>query len=50
MAIRARDERQTVESLKEKRSRGEKLTDAKKRMIAYSPFGTKAPECRCGSR
>jgi hypothetical protein len=41
-------ERQKVEALKEKRRRGEKLTDAERRMISYSPYGTKASECRCG--
>jgi hypothetical protein len=47
MAIRAKAERQKVEALKEKRDRAEKLTDAERRMISYSTWGT-AAGCRCG--
>lgn len=49
MAIRAKAERQKVEALKEKRSRGEKLSATEARMIAYSIWGT-AARCQCSKR
>ena len=44
-----REERETVGRLKEKRRRGERLTDREWTLVSYSPFGTAANGCDCAS-